>query len=358
MLLLWRRHVKKCPHDSRQSLKCACPIWIDWTTTNGKRIRQPLGLRDWQAAQRRAREIEAEGLAAAGSAKTIAEATEEFLDDAKSRNLREPTLRKYRWLFRMLTTYCQDRGLIFLSQLNEEEVRGFRNGWSLSPRTASKHLERLKSFLTFCQNTRYIKDNPAAKLKPPKVTASPVVPFTEVEIKNILAGCDTYTGNGKRLKTLTNLMLSTGLRISDACTISRDKIIRSKEGYSVELHTAKTGEKVCCPVQEDLAHEVEALPGLHPFWTGKSNAEDCAAGWRKAYARLFKQVGVKGHLHQFRHTFATRLLKRDVSMETVSVLLGHQSIKVTERHYASWTRERRQAIESAIRKTWVESAQA
>jgi len=44
---------------------------------------------------------------------------------------------------------------------------------------------------------------------------------------------------------------------------------------------------------------VEAIPGTHPFWTGESNAEDCAATWRKAYARLFKQAGVNGHPHQF-----------------------------------------------------------
>jgi hypothetical protein len=34
-------------------------------------------------------------------------------------------------------------------------------------------------------------------------------------------------------------------------------------------------------------------------------------------------------------------------------MLGHSSVKVTERHYAAWTRERREKIEEAIRKTWV-----
>ena len=52
MLVLWRRHTKDCPHkhEGRDYLKCRCSIWIDWRVS-GKRVRKPLGLRDWQAAQ-------------------------------------------------------------------------------------------------------------------------------------------------------------------------------------------------------------------------------------------------------------------------------------------------------------------
>ena len=51
----------------------------------------------------------------------------------------------------------------------------------------------------------------------------------------------------------------------------------------------------------------------------------------------------------FRDTFAGRLLESGVSLEDVSVLLGHESIKVTEKHYAPWiqTRQDRLSIEVA-----------
>jgi integrase len=352
MLNLWRRHTRKCPHDSREALKCQCPIWIDWTTASGERIRKPLGLRDWQAAQRRARDMEADGLTAIASPKTLKEATDDFLKDAESRNLKEATTRKYRLLFNSLESFCKEQGLVFLNQLHEEQIRSFRNGWTLAPRTAGKHLERLKSFFRFCQDNKYLKESPAAKLKPPKVNDAPVVPFTEDQVKKILAACDEYAGNGKRLKALTELMLATGLRIGDACTISRDKVISSKEGYSIELYTAKTGEKVYCPIQDQVGQDVESIPGTHPFWTGESNAEDCAATWRKAYVKLFKQAGVEGHCHQFRHTYATRLLQAGVPLDTVSIMLAHSSVKITQKHYAAWTKERREKIEAAIRKTW------
>ena len=39
-------------------------------------------------------------------------------------------------------------------------------------------------------------------------------------------------------------------------------------------------------------------------------------------------------------------------MERVSILLGHKSIKVTERHYAAWVRARQDQLEADVRKTW------
>jgi hypothetical protein len=39
-------------------------------------------------------------------------------------------------------------------------------------------------------------------------------------------------------------------------------------------------------------------------------------------------------------------------MERVSVLLGHSSIKVTERHCSPWVRDRQEQLEAEVRRTW------
>jgi len=62
-----------------------------------------------------------------------------------------------------------------------------------------------------------------------------------------------------------------------------------------------------------------------------------------------------GHAHRFRDTFAVELLKAGVPMERASVLLGHSSIKVTERHYSPWLRARQEQLEADVRRTWERS---
>jgi hypothetical protein len=39
-------------------------------------------------------------------------------------------------------------------------------------------------------------------------------------------------------------------------------------------------------------------------------------------------------------------------MERVSVLLGHSSIKVTEKHYSPWVRARQEQLEADVRRSW------
>jgi hypothetical protein len=55
---------------------------------------------------------------------------------------------------------------------------------------------------------------------------------------------------------------------------------------------------------------------------------------------------------QERDTFAVELLLSGVPLERVSVLLGHQSVKVTEKHYAPWVRARQEQLEADVRRTW------
>ena len=43
-------------------------------------------------------------------------------------------------------------------------------------------------------------------------------------------------------------------------------------------------------------------------------------------------------------------------MERVSILLGHQSIKITERHYSPWIRERREQAEADVKRAWAQDS--
>lgn len=350
MLNLFRWHTRKCPNDSRDSLRCQCPIWFDWTLPNGQRIRKSMRLRDWQAAQRRARDMEAEGITNVGQPVTVEKATADFQRDAEN-IIETTTLKQYRILLSRLNVFCRERGLVFLRQLNVVEVRDFRNSWTTySPRTAGKHIERLKRFFTWCVENHWLDTSPAKPLKSPKVGDTDVVPFTEEEVGRILKACDTYGGtNRERLKVLTNLMLASGLAIGDAVTLWKSRIIKSVSGWAVELRRAKTGTAVSCPLMNELAKSILALDGDTPFWSGKSDLEDAAKNWRKIYARIFRAAKVSGgHPHQFRHTTAKRLLVAGVPIGHVPTLLGH-SVNICEKHYSKWIPERQTAFEKAIR---------
>jgi integrase len=54
----------------------------------------------------------------------------------------------------------------------------------------------------------------------------------------------------------------------------------------------------------------------------------------------------------FRDTFAVEMLLAGVPLEQVSMLLGHKSVKITEKHYAPWVKARQEQMEQNVRKAW------
>ncbi len=355
MLTIYRRHVKKCPADSRDNLRCQCPIWMDWTQ-GPTRLQRSLSVRDWQAAQRRARDMEADGIEAYVSgdqnALTVQKATDDFEADQKN-NLQASTLKQYKILLARLNAYCKEHGYVFLKQLGVVQVREFRNSWTTySPRTAGKHIERLKRFFSWCVENGWLSQSPAKPLKVPKVGETDVVPFSEEEVEKILKACEAYTGpNRDRLMVLTKTMLATGLAIGDASMLSKERVVKNGSGWYLEVRRAKTGTAVSCPIPDALGKEFHALEGHTPFWSGQSDLEDLTKNWRKIFGKIFKAAGVEGHPHQFRHTTAKRLLVAGLPVSHVATLLGNTE-DIVRKHYSKWIPERQAAFDNAIRAVW------
>ena len=67
-------------------------------------------------------------------------------------------------------------------------------------------------------------------------------------------------------------------------------------------------------------------------------------GVSQVIKRLSARAGVKLHIHQLRHLYATELLRRGVSIRVVQELLGHHSVKETQRYCAVTDKDRREAV--------------
>jgi integrase/recombinase XerD len=44
-----------------------------------------------------------------------------------------------------------------------------------------------------------------------------------------------------------------------------------------------------------------------------------------------------------------------VPIDQVTILLGHSSVKITEKSYAPWVKARQEQLEAAVRKTWLKN---
>ena len=365
MLTIYRRHIKTCAHRSegRKYRRCRCPIWADGFVGR-EELRKSLDTRDWEKAQGIIRQWEAEGSRPPDPEPvTVAQAWQEFLADARARNLREPTIYKYELLSRQMERFAQDCGLRFLREFDLPMLRKFRAAWPNGNLGALKKLEFLRAFFRFAHESRWLDENPASKLESPKVQQSPTMPFTPEQMTAILAASEKYgikcrggkyrgPENVRRIRAFVLLLRHSGLRIGDAVSLERRRITADK----LFLYTAKTGTPVFVPLPDFVVNALNAVPKVNDmyfFWTGESKIESASGDWQRALKGVFKEAGIPDeHAHRFRDTFAVDLLKAGVPMERVSILLGHSSIKVTEKHYSPWVRDRQEQLEADVRRTW------
>jgi integrase/recombinase XerD len=347
---VYRRHnPAKCKYTSRFEYRCKCPIWVDGRK-NGRRINEALKIRDWNRANELVRHWELEDeKPAKQQAVTIEAWRDQFLQDAIARSLSSGTMRLYKLLFRQLITFATDYGISFANSMDLNALTKFRSTWHVSPRTATKKLERLRGIYKFAVQRKLVKENYALGLVAPKVKPSPTLPFpTDDEVKIFKAAESPKVD--PRAKAFILTMRYSGLRISDVATLA----VESLNGNRLTLYQAKTGEHVSVLIPPDVVKALLAVKHRNPkyfFWSGASKVSSITGFWRARIAKVFKLAGItNGHPHRFRDTFAVSLLEVDVSIENVSRLLGHQSVRVTEKHYSQWVRTRQDALDKAVEK--------
>ena len=358
MLTIYRRHQKRCKHrlDGRKYRHCQCVIWVDGILA-GVEVRESLKLRDWQRAQETVREWEALGTVADASGPiTIKQAWEKYQEDAKARKLTESSIYKYELLSRQMQMFAEGAGYRFLAELTVDVLTTFRAGWKDGPLSSLKKLERMRTFFNFALRRKWVSDNPAVEIKAPKVQLRPTLPFTHDELVKTLTAIEKRASeaahNGRanvaRLRTLVLLLRYSGMRIGDAVSLSVDRI----NGNRLFLYTAKTGTPVYTVLPDFLVRALDATPRMterYYFWTGEGKLSTAVRLWDMRLKRAFEKAGiVKGHAHRFRDTYAVALLLEGVPMERVSILLGHTSIRVTEKHYNPWVRARQEQLEADV----------
>lgn len=295
---------------------------------------------------------------------TIERSVELFLQDKKTQGLGPAVLGKYQRELRRFQQFMTRRSRHFPHEILLADLTEFRSGWEItypSSTTRAKVQERLRAFLRYCYESKLIDRVP--KLSPIKVDEPPTMPLSEGEFERLLdvIPSEFPAPKSTRVRGLVLLMRYSGLAIGDAVVLERTGLHwdAKRKLHRVVTSRQKTGTHVSVPIPPAVADEVIAAMNLndsskHLFWmSGTGKPQTAVTNWQHDLRQIFRAAGMaQGHPHQLRDTFAVALLQDGVPLEEVSKLLGHTSIKTTEKYYAKWVKARQDRLDDLVVGTW------
>jgi len=219
----------------------------------------------------------------------------------------------------------------------------YRNdaGDGLAEITRNYHMIALRSFL------KYLAKNDIDSLAPEKVDVGSAKIketsfLTAEEVQMMLDEVEIEDEKGLRDRAILELLFSGGLRVSELCSIDRDRINLKKREFSIRGKGKKDRPIF---ISEDAAEALEA------YLAGRLDREkplfiNMSASGRNQINRLTPRsvqrivtkyadkAGITKHVspHTLRHSFATDLLMNGADLRSVQAMLGHSNISTTQRY--------------------------
>jgi len=328
-LKLYRRHAAHCLHrDQGQNYTlCECPIYV-YGVAQGKDVRQSLGTTDLTKAQAELRRFAQKPRELTTRVPSLAEAIERYLTDCQNRNLAEGTRVSYKQTLLAFADFSPPH----LAHITPDDVAALRDRGTREPRTRLREIVVLRTFLKFCVKRGWLEKNPADAVGNPQIPDShefATVPYAREEVDLLQAAADGWEA------TLQRTLLYTGLRIIDIARLRRTALEPS--GHLRLYKIAKKGIPVKVKLPASLAQALRRLPAWEGnpdyfFWDGKGTAHDHTKFLRAVILRIGQRAGVHATPHRYRDTFAVELVSKGTDLRTVQKLMGHRSIRITEKY--------------------------
>lgn len=295
---------------------------------------------------------------------------DDFMDYCTVKNLAEKTINSYEQTLRLLSRYLievqnvksaedtkelhireyikylQDRGKYTVTSNEETKNINFPEnredyGKKIEITTINNYIRNIKVFYNYLYKNRYITSNPVTRIKEIKCSRKVVGFIKNDEFNRLLRIFDLSKFHEYRDYIITQLIFDTGMRLGETLLIkekdidyiNRTILLPSENTKGKKDRYVFFSEEMLKQLRRWLKYKDRYRQSEYIFCTNKGKPLSVSN-----YETNFKKYGVRIgleeiHPHMLRNNFAKRFLMQGGDIYTLSRILGHSSVKVTEEAY-------------------------
>ena len=259
------------------------------------------------------------------------------------RGMSKETVLNYRIDLEQCARFLQSVGLHSWEETTSQDLVKWAQHFGasdLSSRSIARKHSSLRTFSKYLVKERIRNDDFTEGLSRPRMGKRLPKSLTIEEIKTILSKPNLRTATGLRDRAILELTYSSGLRVSEICSVSFTSI-NLEEGY-VRIFGKGSKERIC-PIGKPAIDAirnyltsgrpqlVKPRTGSQLFLSRLGQPISRKTIWHlvKVYA---EQAGISTNVtpHSLRHSFATHLLGGGADLRIIQELLGHADISTTQ----------------------------
>jgi site-specific recombinase XerD len=273
----------------------------------------------------------------------------EYIEIEKGRSLN--TVRNYEHYMSFFIDFAKKNGVNTPEKIDDEILREYRlhlnrrdsgkiidgRKETLKKKTQNYYLIALRSYLRFLMR-RNITSLAPDRIELAKIGERSIDIITNEELERLIKATEGSSLKSLRDHAMVVLLFSTGLRVSELCSLPRDINLKSDE-----ISVRGKGDKVRVVFISDDAKEA-VKKFLDKDVTKDANTKNAKALSNetlfgltsRSVERLIRHYAIKAGIakkvtpHVIRHSFATDLLSNGADLRSVQALLGHANIATTQ----------------------------
>jgi integrase/recombinase XerD len=194
--------------------------------------------------------------------------------------------------------------------------------------TLTIHLSGIKFFFEKTLKREWLIFN---LVRPQKRTKLPVV-LSSVEVKSILSLVQNPI-----VRMALTVIYACGLRLSEGVHLKVQDIDSTR--MLLWVRNGKGGKDRCVPLPERLLELLRQYwkqhrPCLYLFPNPKNRKPLSDTTLQKIFKTVLRESGIRkdASIHTLRHSYATHLLEKGITLRVIQELLGHQNPQTTARY--------------------------
>ncbi|MEI6480489.1 MAG: site-specific tyrosine recombinase/integron integrase [bacterium] len=223
-----------------------------------------------------------------------------------------------------------------------------KTGETMKKKTQNYYLIAVRSFLKYLTKIG-VTSLPADQIELAKIPERQIDVITHEELKRLMDAPNQEKDPLKKArgKAILELLFSTGLRVSELCSLNsdldltRDELSIRGKGGKVRVvflsDEAKSTVREYLKLRKDMSDALFVKVGTEKANNlMKEKDEETEGLTRRSIERIVKHYAISAGIskkvtpHVIRHCFATDLLSNGADLRSVQALLGHANINTTQ----------------------------